>query len=445
MYKKLINFTKYEFDWTHVAILLIFMFPLFTNTIRHWTSSSFVVLALVSLFFINKYKLDLSKEEKIFILIIIFHVLSTAVSNTLSGWTYASKTWFYSGDVRFLFAIPIYLYLRTIPFVWRYMLLSIPFAAIIIGLTGVIDFMLRYTRGDLEGIFAEGVYGHIFQGNMAALWSVFSYAAYEYFKDNKTMRAICVVGAVLGGMGAIVSVTRNAWLSLVLLYILLFVMQGGVLRVMRSLGFGRILLIISALLPVLYFLSGIEYVRERLTQVYEEPLMYFNADRSKPIEYRSLTFRLEQWRGVIYAFEEKPIFGHGVGNSGKVHNRYILEGRLNSMIYQEPTEKYGSPSHVHSAYFEYLGDTGIVGFVAIMLVLFYAPYVAFKSRHGNGLAWKFVFLHGMAFAIASLTEVPFIRNNWTSVFLITGIVFFIWLIRERDLLVAGTSNKSHGT
>jgi len=27
--------------------------------------------------------------------------------------------------------------------------------------------------------------------------------------------------------------------------------------------------------------------------------------------------------------------------------------------------------------------------------------------------------------------VPFIRNNWTSVFLILGIVFFIWLDHER--------------
>lgn len=62
----------------------------------------------------------------------------------------------------------------------------------------------------------------------------------------------------------------------------------------------------------------------------------------------------------------------------------------------------------------------------------YPMYVAIKKRKQGGLAWKFVFIHGFAFAVASLTEVPFIRNNWTSVFLIFGVVFFIWLIKETD-------------
>ena len=150
------------------------------------------------------------------------------------------------------------------------------------------------------------------------------------------------------------------------------------------------------------------------------------------MKFTSIGFRLEQWRGVLMAFEEKPIFGHGVGNSGKVHNGYIREGRLNPVIYQKPTEETGSPSHVHSAYFEFLGDTGIVGFVIILLVMFYAPYLAFRSRKNSGLAWKFVIIHGAAFGIASLTEVPFIRNNWTSVFLILGMVFFIWLVHDRE-------------
>jgi hypothetical protein len=29
--------------------------------------------------------------------------------------------------------------------------------------------------------------------------------------------------------------------------------------------------------------------------------------------------------------------------------------------------------------------------------------------------------------------VPFIRNNWTSVFLIFGLVFFFWLMQESDV------------
>lgn len=432
MYKELFNIKEYKFNWTHVAIVLVFLFPLFVNTLRHWVSAIYVLIVLFSFFSIKKYTYDLRKEEQIFLLIFILHVISSAISNSLSGWTYASKTWFVSGDVRFIFAIPIYLYLRTVPEIWRYFVVSLPLSASIIGVTGVVDFGLRTAHGEASMILAEGVYGHIFQGNISALLSVLSFATIDYFRNSNKMRMLCLAGAVLGAAGALLSVTRNAWLSIILLYALLFILQGGLIKVVSSLGWQKIVLMVSAIVVVLYIMSGFSYVRDRVAQIYEEPVMYFTADRSKPIEYRSLTFRLEQWRGVIYAFEEKPIFGHGVGNSGIVHNRYIREGRLNSMIYQEPTEKYGSPSHVHSAYFEYLGDTGLVGFILILLVLFYAPYVAYRMRHNNGLAWKFVILHGAAFGIASLTEVPFIRNNWTSVFIITGVIFFIWLAKDQE-------------
>ena len=110
--------------------------------------------------------------------------------------------------------------------------------------------------------------------------------------------------------------------------------------------------------------------------------------------------------------------------------RYIKEGRLNQLVYLDHTEKTGRPTHVHSAYFEYLGDTGLIGFTITLLMLFYPMYVAVIKRSQSRLAWKFVFIHGAAFAVASLTEVPFIRNNWTSVFMIFGMVFFIWLISE---------------
>lgn len=435
------NIKDYRFEWAHIAMLLVFLTPLFSNTLRHWASSTYGLLVLLALFSVKTYSYDLKKEEKIFLAIIALHVVAVVLSNLLAGWTKASNQWFFSGELRLLLAIPLYLYLRDIPNIWKYLLASIPLGAIIIGLTGIIDFMLLYSRGHVGMIFAEGVYGHIFQGNISALWSVLSFASIEYYKDNKRMRMICLAGAAIGAMGAFFSITRNAWLSLVLLYAIVFILQGGVGKIINKLGAKKIVLILAVLAGALYFLSGIEYVGSRFKQVYEEPVAYFNADRSKPLEFTSIGFRLEQWRGVFYAFEEKPVLGHGVGNSGKVHNRYIREGRLNQVIYQEPTEKLGTPSHVHNAYLEYLGDTGLIGFILILMVMFYAPFVAFRSRNNGGLAWKFVILHGAAFGIASLTEVPFIRNNWTSIFCLPAIVFFIWLMHDNDQTALATTNK----
>ena len=429
MNNKIINISdikEYQFSWMHVGIMLVFLFPLFSNTLRHWASSIYVLLVLVSLFSIGKYTFDLKKEEKIFLALILLHVLSTAISNILSGWTRASHTWFFSGDMRLLFAIPVYLYLRSIPQIWKYLLVGIPLGAIIIGVTGVVDFMLRYMGGDLSMIFAEGVYGHIFQGNISVLWSVLSYVSAGYFKDNKKMRILCLTGALLGAIGAFVSVARNAWLSMILLYLLVFIMQGGVVNVIKTMGVKRLVIIGAALLPVLYFLSGIEYVNARLTRVFHEPVAYFNADRTKTIEFTSIGFRLEQWRGALYAFEEKPIFGHGVGNTGVVHNRYVKEGKLNGLVYQQSADN-GNPTHTHSVYFSYLGDKGLIGLVLILLILFYPIYVAMQKRHDLVDAWKFQMLLSGAFILASLTEHPFVRNNWTSIFVVTSVVSFIWL------------------
>ena len=360
----------------------------------------------------------------------LLHVLTVATSNVLAGWTYASNRWFFAGEIRLLLAIPIYLYVRQIPEIWKWLLYSLPVGAMIIGLTGIIDFALHYYQGDVAMIFAEGIYGHIFQGNIAALLSVLSFLAIDYFRNNKLFMRLCVAGASLAFLGALVSVTRNAWLSLLVLYVLAFIMTWNASSYLSALKWKHYLGGLAVLLAVLYSLASIDYVKFRFERIVEEPIAYLNADRTKPIPLTSIGFRLEQWRGVLLAFQEKPILGHGVGNMGKVSNNYVEQDRLNQLVYQKDVAKTGQPSHVHSAYFEYLGDTGLVGFVLTLLMIFYPMYIALKKRRQSRLAWRFVFIHYTAFALASLTEVPFIRNNWTSVFLVLGLVFFIWLVNE---------------
>jgi len=435
----MISFKELFTSRTMMVSSLVFLFPLFINTLQHWASSVYVLTALLSLTAIRQYRFDLKKEEKIFLAILLLHVLAVLVSNLLAGWTYASNRWFFSGEIRILLAIPIYLYLRQIPDIWTWLLRAIPLGAIIIGLTGIIDFSIRYYKGDVSMIFAEGIYGHIFQGNISALLSVLSFLAIDYFKDNKLFLRLCVAGAMLAFMGALVSVTRNAWLSLIVLYAISFIVNRNASNYFSSLKLKHYLALMVVVLPALYVFSNIEYVKARFERVVEEPVAYFNADRTQPIPFTSISFRLEQWKGVMLAVEEKPLFGHGVGNMGRVSNAYVKQGRLNQLVYMDHTEKTGRPTHVHSAYFEYLGDTGLIGFTITLLMLFYPMYVAVKKRSQSRMAWKFVFMHNAAFAVASLTEVPFIRNNWTSVFMLFGVVFFIWLMNESAEEIKGAA------
>jgi O-antigen ligase len=233
-------------------------------------------------------------------------------------------------------------------------------------------------------------------------------------------------------------VTRNAWLSLLVLYFIVFIFSKSSPNILSTLKLKHYLVTFLVLLPSLYFLANIEYVKNRFERIVEEPVAYFNADRAEKLPYTSIGFRLEQWRGALIAFQEKPIMGHGVGNMGKVTNEFVRQGKVNELVYLQHTEETGRPVHVHSAYFEYLGDTGLVGFTLTLLMLFYPMYLALVKRKQSYLAWKFVVINSVAFAVASLTEVPFIRNNWTSVFVVFALVYFIWLIQETDQRQAST-------
>ncbi len=410
--------------------VMVLLFPLFVNTIRHWVSSIYVLIFILSISAIKQYRWDLKKEEKILLVIFALHVITVSISNALAGWTYASNTWFFSGELRLLAAIPIYLYLRRIPEIWKLLLTGIPIAATIIGLTGISDFLIRYYSGDVAMIFAEGVYGHIFMGNIAALLSITSYLCIDYFKENKYFSKLCGIGAMLAFVAALLSITRNAWLSLIVLYFIAFIISGRARLIISRIRLRQYIIAIAVITPTLYFLSSIDYVKARFERIVEEPVAYFNADRSEILPYTSIGFRFEQWRGVLLAFQEKPLFGHGVGNMANISNRLVREGKLNRMVYLEHNEREGEPTLVHSAYFEYLGDTGIVGFIVTLLMIFYPTYVSIRRRAKSILAWKFVLLNSIAFSVASLTEVPFIRNNWTSVFVVFGVVGFIWLMQE---------------
>jgi len=66
---------------------MILLFPVFINTLRHWASSIYVLIFLVSVTAIRQTRWDLKKEEKIFLTIFFLHVLTVFTSNMLAGWT----------------------------------------------------------------------------------------------------------------------------------------------------------------------------------------------------------------------------------------------------------------------------------------------------------------------------------------------------------------------
>jgi O-antigen ligase len=139
--------------------------------------------------------------------------------------------------------------------------------------------------------------------------------------------------------------------------------------------------------------------------------------------------RVEQWRAGILMFRERPLFGYGIGNVGPEINRYVESGKVHPAIYVAGAED-GGPSHLHSAYFDALAYKGIIGLITLLSVLFYPAYLALQRQRRAPHAAGLVLVNSLAFAIFSLTEDPFIRNNFTSVYLVFTTAALALLLTE---------------
>ncbi|MEW5766313.1 MAG: tetratricopeptide repeat protein [bacterium] len=92
--------------------------------------------------------------------------------------------------------------------------------------------------------------------------------------------------------------------------------------------------------------------------------------------------RIIMWRGVLSAFKEHPIIGHGIGTfqlifpahrPSEYHHRSVSHNTL----------------HAHNEYLEYLAEEGILGFLSFLVIMgayFYGAFGLFKLTSSEGAA-----------------------------------------------------------
>lgn len=74
---------------------------------------------------------------------------------------------------------------------------------------------------------------------------------------------------------------------------------------------------------------------------------------------RSNLGRLALWKGAVLIFKDHPINGIGLGNFQEVYQKY----------YQQPNTT--STSHAHNNFFNFLAETGIIGLMGFIYLLYY--------------------------------------------------------------------------
>ena len=88
--------------------------------------------------------------------------------------------------------------------------------------------------------------------------------------------------------------------------------------------------------------------------------------------------RINRWVCAVRMFEEKPILGFGPGTYQFNYGNY----QTNEFTTRISTHM-GDKGNAHSEYFTYLSETGIVGFLVFLSLLFYSIYLSIKLLYSG--------------------------------------------------------------
>ncbi|VAX10255.1 hypothetical protein MNBD_GAMMA25-35 [hydrothermal vent metagenome] len=402
--------------------VLLFLFPILSLSVRHWLSGAFTLIALLSLVYAwSSLKLKpFQREEKVLFAIFGFYFFSILLSSTVTGWSESSFHRL-GTEMKYLAFFPFYLYIRQYPAAWRGLIIAIPLGGIVLGLQAIYDtYFLQYGR-------ANGIYGPIIYGDLAVLLAMFS-LIFALTNRSKLWVGINFLAAILAMLAVIYSGSRNAWLAVIVSLIVLPLLISVRTTFWRvSSGYVAILAVF-----VIMIVSTPHTITSRFGIVADEFKSYFHHDlnaENDSVYSTSVGIRLEMWRSALIIIKQHPLLGVGPGNMGLEMNALVEKGEAPQTVYRDPAGVRGI--HVHNAYFEVMGTQGIIGLLALLLMLFYPLYVFVHNRHYDRRIASLGIVLMSGFMIFSLTEIPFIHDNFSSIFLTFLSVFFAWIMHAK--------------
>ncbi|HFQ14516.1 MAG TPA: O-antigen ligase family protein [Gammaproteobacteria bacterium] len=394
--------------------VLLFLFPILSLSVRHWLSGAFSLIVLLSLVYAwrSLKEKPLYREEKILFGIFGLYFFSILLSSTVNGWTEASYHRL-GTELKYLAFFPFYLYIRQYPSAWRGLILAIPLGGIVLGGQAIYDtYFTSFER-------ANGIYGPIIFGDLGVLLTIFS-LIFALTNRNKLWISINLLAGAMGMLAVIYSGSRNAWLAVVVSLIILPFLIGTRTTFWRVSG-SYLAIITVAVVMIINTPSAITARVGVATEQFKS-YFYHSPDDNYDVTTTSVGERLEMWRSALVIFRENPCAGIGPGNMHKEINWLAVSKNIGVKT------KHG---HVHNAYLEILGTQGIIGFLVFIAMLFYPLYIFLsKRRYDRRIAGLGIMLMS-GFVVFSLTEVPFIHDNFSSIFLTFLSVFFAWIIHAK--------------
>ena len=317
---------------------------------------------------------------------------------------------YFQGGSRLLLCIPIYLMFRK-AFILRsaqaYEWLSI---GVIVGSFGALVLALY----QFVILHMPRVDGFLFSINFGYLACSLAFLALCLSIKSK-YKHLLLIAFIASIISTVLTLTRGAIFAIPLLLILCALLNWKRLNLKLTSTF-----IVGFIALSLGTYWNSDSVKQRIDYTAYEVSHIISGDVKAAT---STGTRLYLWKAAIEAFKQSPFIGLPYNEREALNKQLYAEGKVNE--YTRDLNR----GHAHSQYFEMLASNGILGIVAIIMILA-VPFVVFTQhyRKTNSL-WGYtgaVFVAG--FMLFCLTEAP-LQANLISAFYGFILATFFALVR----------------
>ena len=273
---------------------------------------------------------------------------------------------------------------------------------------------------------AEGAYNAILFGDFSTYLACAAAVAAYTNRGQPIYVAVFLIAVLLSGYASILSGTRGSWIGLYLG--LSFVLLVSVFSQRRRFGIvGTTAFALSALALFTWACSLHPLISSRMSEATQTFLQFFSGGDPNT----SVGYRLQMWGAAYDMWIANPLLGSGLGD----YSRDLAE-----MIRLGQSSMNAHFGEAHSLYFEFLGTTGLLGFITLMAGMFVLPLLTFlgvgRERGLLRLLDCPASLHGVCLVIAfssfGISQNWLGRSSISSVFFLCLALFLAGVVREQS-------------
>ena len=379
------NFTQEMPSWYFFPFLLIvFIFPSLAVTVDSGATMSYWLLVLPALIFAWGGRLDLFKEEKLFLAGLFVFSLAVALSFFNSD-DLSESIGSYERYARCLLFIPLYIFVRKHGLkLSPYLSWGLVLGCLVTGLVAIYQYHMLEIIKPMGARNANRFgFAAVLLFLLLAIQIIFNWR-YKMFVLPAIVVSIIIIYAI------ILNKTRGAMLCIFpfILLLVFYFRNDFDKRKKNILIFTIVILLAIFLYPKSPVAQYIYLGLEQLSQFIEDPLNnYKNSWGIRP---------LLMYHGIV-VFMQSPILGTGLGDYHRDLEYLMNTGQL---LVNDPMVLMGA----HNVFIHLLAETGLIGFISFVLFVFVLPifiYLKYLLKYRNDSEISLYALSGLTIMILS--------------------------------------------